>query len=172
MTTSETSVAINDSLRLEPFCTNSHIMKVATMGICKESAIELEEAYGDLMSPNTGVLTSLQSSKHAYVVLDLNGNMVAALGVAVTPLGLAVPWFLSSGFERDRRYTKDFLRGSKDMVNGWFTQLPYRIYQNKCLNSPRIVRWLRWLGFQVTESTKDFTCFMWVRGDKRLCVHP
>lgn len=152
-------------LTLESFDFPKHIMGVARMGLSLESLEEIKEVQclPDGVTPNTVVLTCLQASKHAYVIRDESQDIVGACGVAVDPFGLASPWFLSSGFERKPQYLKAFLRGSTTLFKGWLKELPYRIYHNRCLNDPRIVRWLRWLGFTVaTSATKRFVPFQLV----------
>lgn len=142
-------------LSVVKFDTNKHIMMIKEMELSKESTVEILESFGSLLSPSGAVLACLQGSTEAYVVIK-EDRVLAAFGLSVTPHRF-IPWFLSSGFEKKVPY--EFLRASKAIVQQWFRTYNTRVYYNRCLNIPRIRRWLTWLGFSVKRSTDRFTEF-------------
>jgi hypothetical protein len=152
---------------VQPFSYVEHIQRVLLMKLSPDASTEVDAhpLRKDLgFTQSQVVLDSLIGSEEAFVILDREARRcLGVYGVAQQVYNgdiVIIPWFLSSGFESDPRYTRDFLRHCEEVIGQWFARAPHRTFINQCLNVPRITRWLKWLGFTVEKDPmKKFVNF-------------
>lgn len=104
-------------------------------------------------SPSQAVASSLQASRDAYA--GLAGERVLCLfGVATATVlsSTGAPWMLAA--PTLRLHSRAFLRGSRQIVNGWRAEYDELVNYVDARNA-RAIRWLRWLGFEI-EAAQPF----------------
>lgn len=113
---------------------------------------EIRAMHGS--SPRDAVLTSLQISSHAYMVLDKSGIPVAVFGAAPHPLpGVGVVWMVGTddiaklGFSIARKTRPYF-----DTLND-----AYHILWNYIDDRNKLsMKWLRWGAFRLIAEKPEF----------------
>lgn len=158
---------------IEQFEYGKHLPRVALMNLSVESQemVDANSLRKDLGFTTAQVLMdALIGSEEAYVVLDPKTRRLLGLfGVAQQVQGetiVLIPWFFSTGFERDPRNWRPFIRASVTMVNEWRRLAPYRTMVGVCKNTVRNFKWLSLMGFIVEATTKNSTRFYYRKGEK------
>ena len=152
---------------IEQFDYGKHLNRVALMVPCKESQVELDSSPLKELGFTTAqvLMDALIGSEEAFVVIDVDSHRLLGLfGAAQQVIKgqiVIVPWFITTGFEREPQNVRPFLRASRVMLKEWAHMCRGKLMMNTCLNNPRITKWLKWLGFTVEESKdKQFVTFV------------
>jgi len=143
---------------IEDFSPGKHRARLQKLLLSPESSAEIRRVKPEFMTDEQFVYLCLETSEESRVFIHrATGRICGAFGYTfgVFKGHISVcPWFLSDGFER-----KDpmfFLKVSKAIVNKWLREIPTKHWGNVCLADPRIIKWLRYLGFTVDAHR----CFM------------
>ena len=119
------------------------------------------EAYG--VTPRAGLEISYRFAEKCWSGI-YGGRVILMFGVgslakiypglpAASTAGVGVPWLLGTGAYRDCR--KTFLRLSREIVGEMHDLFP--VLRNfVAVENKASVRWLKWLGFRMVETRKNF----------------
>lgn len=158
---------------IEQFEYGKHLPRVALIQLSTESQEMVDEHP---LKKHLGFTTAqvlmdaLIGSEEAFVVLDPKTQRLLGLfGIAQQVQGdsiVLLPWFYSSGFEREPRNWRPFIRASVAMVNEWRRVAPHRTMVGACKNTVRNFKWLTQMGFTMEATTKNSARFYYRKGEK------
>lgn len=119
----------------------------------RQSDIDEVTAMGGV-SPSEALKVSVALSTHAYVVMDKDGNPVAAFGAAPHPLpGVGIVWMLGTDGVRREAYSiaKQTRRYFEELQAAYFLLWNYIDARNTAS-----MRWLKWGGFTLLKEHPNF----------------
>lgn len=143
---------------IEEYSQNKHLHLLSLMKLSKESRMETEVSpLCDIgLSPQDILYDCVIGSAESFVVRCKDSRRIRGVfgcSQQITPqCTIAVPWFLSDGFEREPENIRQFLLDSTLIVSNWRRTSKCRRMFNYCLSDRRIMRWLRRLGFTVSNA--------------------
>lgn len=149
---------------VEPFKYEDHMHLLIDFVPGEISRVELLAHVGPSFPEGTSIDTLLVHcvllSYETWVFRCTETRKILGIGgLSKPPIdGVICPWYLSRGFEP--LCPVEFFRAARDLVLYWQKTLPPRMGMvNLCLNTPRVVKFLRALGFTVEDSPGKFVKF-------------
>lgn len=130
-------------------------LRPATPDDCAELALTMREAdrkeiaLAGSPSPYDSLMRGIVRSEEATAVMGPHGDVVAIGGCVQLAPALGCPWLLASdGLLEIKR---DFLRDCRPQLlrlHGAYPTLYNEVWEGNTVH----IRWLRWLGFTVSET--------------------
>jgi Protein of unknown function (DUF2833) len=138
-------------------------VRTATADDAAELAISMRDddlrelAIGGSPGPYEALLRGIVNSDEAYTLIGKHGEVAAMGGVVGLSPVIGSPWMLGADTIED--IAIPFLRLSRAHLHAAHTRYPH-LYNQVWEGNVTHIRWLKWLGFTVSEAPKDRPHFL------------
>lgn len=140
---------------VEEYNPKEHFGKVVAMEMTPLSKREGDAVGYPFMDAKRVLVLHLELSSSSYVILDkTSGAVIGAFGLILETINnkqVGKPWLSHNGFLQTSSNNVNFIKRSREIVNGWLKLGHIKALETDVLMANEVsIRWLKWLGFLIS----------------------